>query len=68
MPVPNEAAPHHIPTAAPVAEAKGKQTITITFETEDAPLVAKIQADAKADARTPNKLLLLFLRRNYKGA
>ena len=68
MPAPIEAAPHHVPPAAPIAEAKGKQTITITFEAEDAPLVAKIQADAKADARTPNKLLLLFLRRNYKVA
>ena len=46
--------------------AKTKGTIQLAFEGEDAALLAKIEADAKADDRPVSKYLLQWVRQNYK--
>ncbi len=42
------------------------KSITITLDPKDAALYTKIVADAENDDRSPAKLLLIYLRNNYK--
>lgn len=52
------------PAATPDTQKKAKNSVTISFDEQDAALFAKIQKLALADDRTEAKFLLLHLRKS----